>query len=45
MSNQDTFTAESNESNASNEPAASVSRRGFLKLAGVSSLATAASGL
>lgn len=39
MSNQDNFPAESN------EPAASVSRRGFLKLAGVSGLATAAGGL
>src|SRR5437868_14460361 len=42
MSNQDNFPVESNESN---EPAASVSRRGFLKLAGVSGLATAAGGL
>ncbi|MCA3826480.1 MAG: serine/threonine protein phosphatase, partial [Burkholderia sp.] len=39
MSNQDTFPDQPN------EPAASVSRRGFLKLAGVSGLATAAGGL
>ena len=39
MSNPDNFSAEPN------EPAASVSRRGFLKLAGVSSLATATGGL
>ena len=39
MSNQDTFPDQPN------EPAASVSRRGFLKLAGVSGLATATGGL
>ncbi|HHT8930710.1 TPA: twin-arginine translocation signal domain-containing protein, partial [Burkholderia cenocepacia] len=39
MSNQDTLPDQPN------EPAASVSRRGFLKLAGVSGLATAAGGL
>ena len=39
MSNQD------NSPIQPNEPAASVSRRGFLKLAGVSGLATAAGGL